>query len=43
MLSLAITSRRQQPESQPQTWALGGLLGTRDIVCDIGKLNDPIS
>ena len=41
-LSLAITSRRQQPESQPQPWARG-LLGTRDIVCDIGKLKDPIS
>ena len=27
---------------QTVTWARG-LLGTRDIVCDIGKLNDPIS
>ncbi len=33
-------------EQQPPglTWARGLLrLGTRDIVCDIGKLNDPIS
>ncbi len=41
-LSLAITSRQQQQESKPQPCARG-LLGTRDIVCDIGKLNDPIS
>ena len=41
-LSLAITSRRQQPECQPQPGARG-LLGTREIVCDIGKLNHPIS
>ena len=41
-LSLAITSRRLQPECQPQPGARG-LLGTREIVCDIGKLNHPIS
>jgi len=40
-LSLAITSRGQQPESQPKPGARG-LLGTRYIVCDIGKLNHPM-